>query len=349
MVSLRVRRRAQGRAGHDDARGGHADDRGEQRLMPMYAYKGVATERQDRRPACATPSRRSCCASSCARTACSSRASSCRRAARRRRSRTRRRAGCRATSISAACSAASRRSRSRRSRARWRRCCARASRSPRRSARSSSRSTNVRLKTPISEVRTAVNEGSSLADALAKHPKLFDELFVSMVRAGEVAGNLDEVLTRLADFLESVAEAQVEDPGRDDLSDRDGRRRRRHHGGADDQGDPEITQMFTQQGKTLPLNTRFLIAIVGLLRPLHPVAASLGTIVGDHRCSCSGSGLEGRQAGVAPRSCCGCRCSASWCARSTSAGSRARSARCCSRACRCCARSTPRSRSSATC
>src|SRR3954471_7488763 len=50
--------------------------------------------------------------------------------------------------------------------------------------------TNVRFKAPLSEVRAAVNEGSSLADALAKHPKLFDELFVSMVRAGEVAGNL---------------------------------------------------------------------------------------------------------------------------------------------------------------
>src|SRR5262249_2656316 len=61
---------------------------------------------------------------------------------------------------------------------------------------------NVRVKAPGSQVRAAGNEGSSLADALAKHPKLFDELFVSMVRAGEVAGNLDEVLTRLADFLE---------------------------------------------------------------------------------------------------------------------------------------------------
>src|SRR3954471_21782038 len=62
---------------------------------------------------------------------------------------------------------------------------------------------NVRFKTPLSEVRAAVNEGSSLADALARHPKLFDELFVSMVRAGELAGNLDDVLTRLAEFLES--------------------------------------------------------------------------------------------------------------------------------------------------
>ena len=39
---------------------------------------------------------------------------------------------------------------------------------------------------------------------MAKHPKIFDELYVSMVRAGEVAGNLDDVLGRLADFLESA-------------------------------------------------------------------------------------------------------------------------------------------------
>jgi len=43
---------------------------------------------------------------------------------------------------------------------------------------------NVRFKTPLSEVRSAVNEGSSLADALGKHPKLFDDLYVSMVRDG---------------------------------------------------------------------------------------------------------------------------------------------------------------------
>ena len=60
-----------------------------------------------------------------------------------------------------------------------------------------------KLKNIVGEVRTAVNEGSSLADGLGKHPRVFDELFVSMVRAGEMAGNLDEVLIRLADFLES--------------------------------------------------------------------------------------------------------------------------------------------------
>src|SRR5215813_4127187 len=125
---------------------------------------------------------------------------------------------------------------------------------------------NVRLKAPLSEVRSAVNEGSAFADALAKHPKLFDELFVSMVRAGEVAGNLDEVLTRLADFLEGsqklkskvqsamiyplvmvavgtviMAVLMVKVI-------------------------PNITQMFKQQGKTLPINTRLLIATSDFFR-----------------------------------------------------------------------------------
>jgi general secretion pathway protein F len=118
---------------------------------------------------------------------------------------------------------------------------------------------NVRFKVPIGEVKTAVNEGSSLADALGKHKKIFDELYVSMVRAGEVAGNLDEVLGRLADFIESSQKLK-----------------------AKVQGAmvypiimmvigvaimtilmvaviPELTKMFAQRGKTLPLNTRFLI------------------------------------------------------------------------------------------
>lgn len=64
---------------------------------------------------------------------------------------------------------------------------------------------NPKLKTVVGEVRTKVNEGSSLADALGKHPKVFEEVFLSMVRAGEAAGNLDAVLARLADFMEAQA------------------------------------------------------------------------------------------------------------------------------------------------
>jgi general secretion pathway protein F len=62
---------------------------------------------------------------------------------------------------------------------------------------------NPKLKSIVVEVRSMVNEGSSLADALGKHGKVFEGVYVSMVRAGEAAGNLDQVLVRLADFLEA--------------------------------------------------------------------------------------------------------------------------------------------------
>jgi general secretion pathway protein F len=62
-----------------------------------------------------------------------------------------------------------------------------------------------RLKRVVSDVKQRVNEGSSLADALAVHPRVFTALFVNMIRAGETSGALDVVLYRLADFTESQA------------------------------------------------------------------------------------------------------------------------------------------------
>ncbi len=44
--------------------------------------------------------------------------------------------------------------------------------------------------------------GSTLSDAMGKHPKVFDNLYVAMVRAGEIGGVLEAVLNRIADFLE---------------------------------------------------------------------------------------------------------------------------------------------------
>jgi general secretion pathway protein F len=62
-----------------------------------------------------------------------------------------------------------------------------------------------RLKRIISNVKQRVNEGSSLADALAAHSKVFNNLFINMIRAGESSGALEIVLVRLADFTESQA------------------------------------------------------------------------------------------------------------------------------------------------
>lgn len=64
---------------------------------------------------------------------------------------------------------------------------------------------NEKFKRIFGGIKTAVNEGSSLADAMAQHPATFDELYISMVRAGEASGALDKVLVRLADFTEAQA------------------------------------------------------------------------------------------------------------------------------------------------
>ena len=65
---------------------------------------------------------------------------------------------------------------------------------------------NPKLLNVIRAVRNEVQGGSSVADALRQHPKVFNDLYCSMVRAGEVSGSLDSVMERLSDFLESEQE-----------------------------------------------------------------------------------------------------------------------------------------------
>jgi len=68
----------------------------------------------------------------------------------------------------------------------------------------SDQATSPALKDALSDVRERVQSGSTLAEALGKHPKIFDELFVNMVEAGEVGGALDTILLRLATYREKV-------------------------------------------------------------------------------------------------------------------------------------------------
>ena len=62
---------------------------------------------------------------------------------------------------------------------------------------------NPKLRTIISEVASDIESGRSLSDALEKHPKVFDKLYVSMVRAGEIGGVLEMTLQRIATQLEA--------------------------------------------------------------------------------------------------------------------------------------------------
>lgn len=57
----------------------------------------------------------------------------------------------------------------------------------------------------IATIKKDIEGGLSISDAMAKHPKVFSELYVSMIRAGELGGILDTILDRLSSYLESAA------------------------------------------------------------------------------------------------------------------------------------------------
>ena len=60
------------------------------------------------------------------------------------------------------------------------------------------------FKKVLIDVKSSVEGGSTFADALKKHPKVFDELYVNLISAGEVGGILDTILNRLSGFLEKA-------------------------------------------------------------------------------------------------------------------------------------------------
>jgi len=140
------------------------------------------------------------------------------------------------------------------------------------------------LKRVISDVRRQVNEGSSLANALAAHPKHFSHLYQNMVKAGESSGNLGVVLERLTEFLDAKIELRgkvigaMVYPVLMMLI------------GAILLGliftfvIPKVTQLFQDQGAALPWITRLLIGISNLLSNwvflLFAIPTTIGLIAG---------------------------------------------------------------------
>lgn len=61
---------------------------------------------------------------------------------------------------------------------------------------------NTQLAAVVDDIRESVQQGATLADALAEHEHLFPPLYINLVRAGEAGGMLDEVLWRIVDFGE---------------------------------------------------------------------------------------------------------------------------------------------------
>ncbi|MCM1100883.1 MAG: type II secretion system F family protein [Clostridium sp.] len=67
---------------------------------------------------------------------------------------------------------------------------------------------NKKLKAALGEVRLSVEKGEGLAVSMREHPKIFPELMINMVAAGEASGNLDTALERASDQLERSAKTQ---------------------------------------------------------------------------------------------------------------------------------------------
>ncbi len=140
---------------------------------------------------------------------------------------------------------------------------------------------NARTKRVLSQVREQVTEGASLADALKAHPRVFSDLYVNMVRAGEASGALDVVLLRLADYTESYA--QLRNKVRSALT---------YPTLMAVTGTaillfllsyvvPKITKIFAENQATLPLMTRVLLAVSGFAQDYWwlVVGALIGAVV----------------------------------------------------------------------
>ncbi len=142
---------------------------------------------------------------------------------------------------------------------------------------------NKTLAGVVAQVRSDVESGSTFADALKKHPKAFDNLYVNMVAAGEAGGILDTILQRLATYMEKFAKIKKQIKS------------------AMIYPSvilfvavsvvallmvvvvPMLANMFSSMGQALPLPTRIVIAVSNFLKGwggLAILAAAIGFFVG---------------------------------------------------------------------
>lgn len=72
-----------------------------------------------------------------------------------------------------------------------------------------SQTSNLKFQAILKDIQDLLRQGASLSDALSQYPKIFSQVYVSMVQAGEVSGTLDKVLIRLSEFAEKEAEVRA--------------------------------------------------------------------------------------------------------------------------------------------
>jgi type IV pilus assembly protein PilC len=144
---------------------------------------------------------------------------------------------------------------------------------------------NKRLAEIVTQVRAEVEKGSSLSAAMAKHPRAFNRLYISMVRAGEVGGFLDQVLVKVAETFEKEVELR-------------GKIRSAMTypvvvfvmvllivGGMLIFIVPTFKNLYTSLGGTLPLPTRLLIGVSDAMKRFFPLVllAVIGLVIAYRR------------------------------------------------------------------
>ncbi len=72
-----------------------------------------------------------------------------------------------------------------------------------------SQSRNPKFKTVLKEIQDTLRQGTALSEALSHYPRIFSQVYISMVHAGEVSGTLDQVLLQLSEFAEREAEVRA--------------------------------------------------------------------------------------------------------------------------------------------
>ena len=79
----------------------------------------------------------------------------------------------------------------------------------------------------LRDIKSTVEQGATFSDSLRRHPKVFDDLYVNLVQAGEVGGILDTILNRLAVYIEKRVKLRAPGARRPGVPER---RHRRLHG-----------------------------------------------------------------------------------------------------------------------
>jgi type II secretion system protein F len=125
---------------------------------------------------------------------------------------------------------------------------------------------NKYLKSVLSDIMDKIKDGKSLSESIGTHPELFSDLYISLIRSGEVGGNLEITFKRLAEYLEK--EDELKSSVRASLT---------YPAFVFSVGTltvivllgfviPRLVTMFEDMGQALPLPTRMLIYSSGLLR-----------------------------------------------------------------------------------